>query len=501
MNSADTSPTLADYLDILHRRRIYLLTIIPAVLLIAIYLAYALPPRYRASATILLEPSSIPAELVQTTVTDYADQQIELVQRELMTPDRLESLVTELNPYPDMPELSAREKALQLASDTLIERVDPITFEVLKASNAFSIHYLNSDPERAAVISQKIADLFLAYNRLSRSERASGTYEFMLAQAKDVEKSIEEAEQRIAQFKGRHGDALPETQARSIAAIERVDRELRDVETRIRAAEERQALLNVQLSRLSPTLVGTVGNWRTELATLQAQLAEARVRYTPDHPDVKRLQRQIEALAAQIASEPEAAAVVPDNPDYLVVQSQLEGAQHELAALGATASRARSQISDYESRLSVAPAVEREYSELTRVRDVLLLQFKDIQSKLREADVARTLETEQMGSRFTQIRAPSIPDTPFEPNRLGIILLGIVLGGGLAAGLAALAESSDPSVRSTRNLREITTIPVLAAIPVLVNEADHRRQRVWWTSYASVLLAAIVLVALTVLVN
>lgn len=501
MSTADTSLSFTDFIDILRRRRIYLLTIIPATLLIAIYVAYALPPRYRASATILLEHASVPAEMVQTTVSDYADQQIELVQRQLMTPEKLEELVKEQNPYPDMPELSPRELALRVASDTTIERVDPITFEILKTSNAFSIHYHNSDPKRAVAISQRIADLFLAYNRLSRSERASGTYEFMLVQAKDVEKSIEEAEQKIAQFKARHGDALPETQARNIAAIERVDRELREVETRIRGAEEKQALLNVQLSRLSPTLAGTVGNWRTELATLQAQLAEARVRYTPDHPDVKRLQRQIEALAAQIATQPDAAAITPDNPDYLAVQSQLEAVQRELAALRATAGRARYQISDYESRLSVAPAVEREYSELTRVRDVLLSQFKDIQAKLREADVARTLETEQMGSRFTQIRAPSIPKTPFEPNRLGIILLGIVLGGGLAAGLAAFAESSDPSVNSTRSLREITTIPVLAAIPVLVNEADRGRQRVWWTSYLSILVAAIVFVALTVLVN
>ena len=63
----------------------YLLTIIPAALLLAVYLAYALPPSYRSSATILLEPSSIPTELVQTTVTSYADQQIELVSRRVLT--------------------------------------------------------------------------------------------------------------------------------------------------------------------------------------------------------------------------------------------------------------------------------------------------------------------------------------------------------------------------------------------------------------------------------
>jgi polysaccharide chain length determinant protein (PEP-CTERM system associated) len=501
MNAVETPATLADYLDVLRRRRIYLLTIVPAALLIAIFLAYALSPLYRATATILLEPSSIPAELVQTTVTTYADQQFELVQRRLMTADLLEKIVTELDPYPEAPELSARQKAELIAEYTLVERVDPITFEILNTSNAFSIHYHNSDPQMAVAIARKIAELFLEYNRQSRDEQATGTYEFVSAQVKELEKRIEEADQRIAQFKTRHGDALPESQARNIAATERVDRELQTIEAQVRLAEDRQALLKVQLGQLSPTLAGTAVTTRAELATLQAQLADARVRYTPDHPDVKRLQRQIEALTARIGTEQGTAAVVPDNPDYLAVQSQLTGVERELAALRANAARARAQIANYQSRLSVAPAVEREYSELTRVRDALLAQYQDMQAKLGEADVARNLETAQMGARFALIRAPSVPDSPYAPNRLGIILLGIVLGGGLAAGLAAFAESSDPSVRSARDLRELTKLPTIAAVPLLVNSDDRGRQRRWWIAYAGAMVVATALVALTAIVG
>lgn len=501
MNSGDSPLTLADYLDVLRRRRVYLLIIIPAALLLAVYLAYALEPRYRATATILLEPSSIPAQLVQTTLTSYADQQFELVQRQLMTPERLEEIVKESDPYPDESELSNRDKAELIAEDTLVERVDPITLDVLNTSNAFSIHYHNPDPDMAAAVAQRIADLFLKYNRESRDERASEAFDFVSAQAKEVEQRIEAVEQQIAQFKTRHGDALPETHDRNIAASERVDRDLQATEAQIRSAVDRQALLNVQLGQLSPTLAGTAVSSRTELATLQAQLADARVRYTPDHPDVKRLQRQIEALRTRIAMEPDQPAIVPDNPEYLAVQSQLTAVQRELDALRATAARARAQISAYESRLSVAPAVEREYSELTRVRDVLLAQFQDIQGKLREADVARKLETAQMGARFAQIRAPTVPDSPYEPNRLGIILIGIVLGSGLAAGLAALAESSDPSVRSARDLHDLSNISPIAAIPVLMNAADRRRQRVWWASYAGAILAVTALVGLTVILN
>ncbi len=292
--------------------------------MIAIFIAYSLEPSYRSSATILLEPSSIPTQLVQTTVMSYAEQQIEIVQRRVMTTERLEELVKEIDPYPDETELTVRDKARGIRQDTLFERVDPITLEVLTTSNAFSIHYHNADPERAEQIAQRLADLFLDYNRKARGELAAETYDFLLAQSKDVERRIDESERLIEKFKSQYGAALPESQGINQAAVERVDLDLRANESRIRDAEQRQALLNIQLSQLNPTLAGSTGNWRAELKSLQAQLAEARMRYTPDHPDVKRLQRQIEALAARTEVEGDSAAVIPDNPEYLAVQSQLE---------------------------------------------------------------------------------------------------------------------------------------------------------------------------------
>ena len=67
MTPVDAPATLRDLLDALRRRRWYLLVVMPAIALLATFLAFFLTPSYRASSTILLEPSSIPQELVQTT--------------------------------------------------------------------------------------------------------------------------------------------------------------------------------------------------------------------------------------------------------------------------------------------------------------------------------------------------------------------------------------------------------------------------------------------------
>lgn len=498
MAAPDAPLSMGDYFAILRRRRVYLITITPAAILLFAFIAFALTPYYRSSATILFEPASV-SESLAKTLSSYADQQFELVQRRLLTVQNLEPLIKEIDPYPDSPEMSVTEKASQIIADTSIERVDPVTLKLLNQSNAFSIYYLNSDPELAAAVVQKLAELFLDYNRQSRSERATEAYQFLLSQSDEVAQQIGEVDTRIAQFKLRHPDALPETQIRNLGAAERAATSLFDIEAQIRRAEERRGLLEVQLSKLNPTLGSTTGSPQAELAILQGQLAEARVRYTADHPDVKRLQRQIEALSTIVAQDPGSGRVVANNPDYIAVESQLDSAKREISALQANAAQERQRLYQLEAGAAAAPNVERDFATLSRDRAALQAQFDDLQKRLREANISQHLESEQRGDRFSQIRRPSVAELPFSPNRIGIILLGFVVGAGLAIGLVALAESSDPTVRSTRDLREITDIAVIATVPTMLGDKDRRKQRVWRVSYAGALMVGTAIVLITAL--
>ena len=492
--------TLGDYFDVVRRRWIYLATLLPAAILIAVFLAFALPPMYRASGTILLEQALVPQDFVRTTVTTYADQQIELVRRRVMTIENLTAFVEEFDPYPDDHELSDRAKARLVSQNTRIEKVDPITLEPLAQSSAFSIHYYNPNAEIVADTANRLVELFLAYNRATRTERASETYRFLQAQSREVEQRVELLEQRLADFKTEYGDAIPEAQARNLAALDRTVRDLDALQRQIRVTEERKALLELQLAVVSPSLFGDAGGWQAELAQLRAELAEAQQRYTDNHPDVRRLRRSIAALSERAAATPETQRQVPppDNPEYLRLASQLETADEELGALRARANRAREQIETYERRLVMAPDVERDYRQLIREHDIAQDQFRDIQNKLGEAALAQTLETEDQGERFTLIRAPSQPTTPDSPNRVGIILLGFVLGAALSAGVIAFQESVDPSIRGARDLSEITDIKPIGAVPFMLNRADHRRRQLAWSTAVAVVAIAVTLVGLTV---
>ena len=494
--ATDIQYSLGDYVGVARRRWIYLATLLPGAILIAVYLAFTLPPLYQSSATILLEASSIPQDLIRTTVTAYADEQIERVQRSVLTIENLTLLAEELGPYPDETELSVRDRAMLISQNTHTERVDPITLKPLPESDAFSIFYDNPDPDLALQVTSRLADMFLSHNRETRTQQAMETYTFLQAQSEEENAKIAELEQRLANFKEKYCDALPESRVRNQQAADRVERELETLNQRILLTNERKRSREVGLSQINPNLFDPAGDWRAELAALRAELAAAQQRYTPDHPDVRRLRRSIEALATRVDQSPPS-NMTPDNPDYIMAANQLDTVKSELAGLRSSASRAQQQIDDYERSLRIAPEVEREYSQLNREYQLAQDRFASIEESRSEAALGTVLESEARGERLTLIRAPYRANKPYSPNRLGIILLAIVLGGGLGVGLAAMAEASDPTIRSMHDLAGITDIKALATVPYMLNPVDKRKRAIVWGA-ASVIATVAVLFVVSV---
>ncbi len=504
--------TLADYGRIVRRRWVYPATIVPAVLLIAVFVAFALTPIYRSFGVIMIESSSISNRIVQSTVDDikgesrdgraaaaYVDQQLDLVRRRVTSIDELKKLVSEVDPYPGEPDLARGEKAALVAANTRLERVDPIKFEPLDNSPAFTVSYDNPSPALARKVAAKLVERFITYNRRTRAEQAAQAYQFLVQQARDVEGSMRDMEHKLALFKERFGDALPDAQARNLAAVDRVQRDLDMFNEQIRADEEKESTLALQLSQTSPSLVAAVGDYRTELAKLKAELAEAEQKYTPQHPDVKRLRRAVADLAAMGAVGNSFRNTKPDNPDYLLVKAQLGAVRNDLAALRSRAARARAEQAHYEEQISLSPGVERQYTDLTRAYQSESARYQDLQTKIKAAALAQQFESEARGERFTLIRPANTPQRPQFPNRLGLTLMGTLLGAALALGAVALAEASDPTVRGADDVQDIFEASPVGAVPPIRNRREIRRRRLVFGSVTAAYLVATAMVAFTVL--
>jgi len=499
MNIHTEAPsTLGDYFSVLRRRWVYLALITPSVILLAVFLAFAWPAKFQSSATIMLEPSSIPATLIQTSVISAADQQIELIRQRVMTIDSLQSLVAKVDPAPNDRDRTPAEKAADISDATDIQRVDPVTLQPIPVSSAFTISYLNANPRLAAQMCQELANLFLEYNRKTRTEAATDTYRFLNDKASQLDKQIRQIEGRIAEFKSQHADAMPEQKVRNQQDLEQKLRDADNLAAEIRLDEQKESLLQLQLDSTSSTLVGAASDWRTELAKMRANLADAKLRYTPNHPTIKQLEHAITELAAKHAV-PDEKGVKPDNPEYMQIKSQLDSVRADKSALQSNFNRTQAQIADLRQRLEQSPAVERQFAEVDRDRQIAVQQYDAIQDKLRQADIAQQLESEGGGEKFTLIRAPVATKLPASPNRIGIILLGIVLGLGLGVGVAAIVDSSDATVRGSRDLRGLTKLPTIGAVPYILNGVERRQRRVRLLTVSAVFAVAFLIVVGTVI--
>jgi hypothetical protein len=67
--------------------------------------------------------------------------------------------------------------------------------------------------------------------------------------------------------------------------------------------------------------------------------------------------------------------------------------------------------------------------------------------------------------------------------------------------MAAFRESTDPTVRATYDVYDVSSLPLIGAIPSIANPADRRRKKLIWTSVAGAYAMATVGVAIAVLAS
>jgi succinoglycan biosynthesis transport protein ExoP len=486
---------VSDYWGALNRRSIYVFTIFPAVVFVCVLAAFGLPPEYQATASIILQNSSVPKDIIESTVISYSDQQIEIVQGRVLTIDSLMSIVKEVDPYPLKPNMSLAEKAQKMLEDTSAERIDPVTFKPQAESNAFSLHYNNPNPAMAVQIDNRLAQLFLTYNQRQRTEAAGEAVGFLKKQSDSVVQQMREVDSEIAVLKRQYGDALPESLARNEGMIEDTQRQIDSLQQQILTAQEKESQLSMQLSQTSPNLITQSGDL-TDISTVRAKLTEAEQRYTPDHPEVKRLKHALETLMAQAGTNANGIAQTANNPQYLMIQTQVKGARNTLAGLQQLAAERRAKLETLRTRVATTPAAERAVSEIMRHKLALQNEYQQTQDKLQSANLAENFESQQGGERFTMLRAPSVPRSPSFPNRLGLILLGLVLGAAFTGIAVASAESMDHNIRASKDLMLPQSTPLLASIPFIQNSKDRRKRTIMLTGFAAAYsLAAVVAIA------
>ena len=541
------SAGLQDYIALFRRRRCVMFVAFSAISVAVVFGTLLLEDQYRSTARIAIVRAEIPENMVRTTFTYFdTDLRIDRISDRVLASAIVEEWIEDVGLYQELvSDVSMSAAVAEFRNDVeiiTIQAREDIAIKKQGETIAFDLSYYGETPVKAALIASKLANQFLRENRASRNRSVEETVAFFQRDVDRLALKIEAAQVELAEFKELHAGALPASTSINTQMLDRRERELEDTEREIRQLREARQILETELSLESPNapifsatgeiiLAGpdrlkllqqqfvqlsakygpehpdvirtrreidllTGGNIaddanaiRRELEVARRDYAAAQQRYTAGHPDVRSLARKIRTLEARLATINSAAqlysATRPDNPAYISILVQIEATNIEISALRQSARSSRERINRYEALLLKAPQVEREYLAIQREYNQAVHDFNEVREKQIAAEQARDLETSEKGERYVLQHTPAEPTSAAFPNRLAIIILGIIFAVAFSFGAVLAAEAFDTKVRSVRDLKSLTGMPPIAIIPVL-ETLSIRRKRVYAWSFSIV---------------
>jgi polysaccharide chain length determinant protein (PEP-CTERM system associated) len=523
---------LASVLEIVRRRR--MLALLPFVFLLAAAasLAFFLPSLWTARATVLVNRQEIPEAFVKSTVNTDVDARLLTLTHDVLDTPRLSKIIEENNLYPSL----RRSKPMPDVVDRMRKDINVDVVEAKERRGrestalVFTVAYTTTDPVVSARVTNTLASLFSEENSRQREQQAVGTSEFLEAQLGELRTKLATQEQKITAYKEQHLGELPEQKEVNLRTLERLQQQLSLAYENNRRATERRQNISQSMNNLdlASAMVGTGGatlmgptvtpgeTAAARLSILRQELAALQTTYSDKYPDVIQAKEQIRILERRLAEEEKKAQAVPagpkpgkpdmsrssrdmqlavQNPYVLSLMQQRDQADVEAKASADEITGLNRQISVYQRRLEMTPKREQELALITRDYETTREMFRSLLAKRGEADIAAELEQRQKGEKFRVIEQARLPERPAGPNRIRLLIVGLVLALGAAGVAVVLAEQVDTSYRRAEEVRATAGVPVLSTIPRIVTEDDRlhaaRQRRMALAAVAVGLLAVV----------
>jgi len=522
---------IGDYLSIAWRRKFLILIPFIIVLIITVLTVYSLPATYRSTGTILIESQQIPQELIQSTVTSFADERIQIIKQRIMTSQQIFSIIKKFNLYQGEFQTTARSDILEDMRDRiLIERVNAnLQSRGRGAIIAFTVGFEHQSPAVTQKVANELVTLFLNENIKSRTARAAETTSFLGKESDRLRAQIEVMEEQIATYKQDNKGSLPENLTINLQRIEALKVLLFSTERELNTAKEMKIILSIELdnagkgletsssnsSQLSPkaelrqmqnqyvslsarygadhpdvkAIIRQIRAFEEEFGSLgdksdlveqvnqvKSEMAQLTKKYSSEHPDVKRLRRKLDGLESMLDEYEDNPAIKNEvdnqSPEYLQAKARLDSAKNNIKALEKSRLVLEKQIAQLDIYINQTPQVERGLEALKRDYKNIESKYQEIKNKQLQAELAMSLEEDQKGERFTLLEPPLFPDKPVKPDRPKLFMLGLMLSIFSGLGVAGLAEVLDGGIRGSLALASVTKTRPLVVIPYISTQHD-----------------------------
>lgn len=440
---------LRDPMGVVRRRWLGMVAVAAAGVVATVAGALLYPPRYEARATVLIASQKLSEEFVRPMIEEDVLERVNALTAEALSREKLAPVVETYDLFPGVrDELGMIQAVERLRRKVTIEPETPTVQSRSARALVLAISYTDSDPQVAAEVANAVARLFSEAGVRLRTQQARLTTDFMRRELESAEAALREQNREIMEFQQAHRGELPSELEANLRRLERLQQQRNSLAMQITERETQIAIAGSAQGMPDPGLV--------RLRELETQLARELGVSKETHPNVISLRRQIEAARGQVGSGGfggGGAWAGAGRREIALLRQQLEDTDRELLELDA----AVAQI----------PAREEQLSGMLERRSVLQESYQTFLRKLKEAELAQSLELAQQGDRVAVLDAASPPAAPKTPTWM-LLAGGLAATIGLAIGTGALLELRDPVLASVSGLESATGVPVLGSVPRIV---------------------------------
>ena len=313
-------------------------------------------------------------------------------------------------------------------------------------------------PEEAALIANTFAQVFISGQVESKTDASKRASEWLQERLTELKRQSQQAEQAVQAFKA--DNKIAEADGKLVS-----DQQLAQISTRYIEAQSETAKAEARYNRLKQIIdtrdTGAVvdgaldsdiiNNMRKRYLDATKRMTELSARLGPGHEQLKRLNAEREELERLIFTELGRIA-----ESY---RSDLEVARQRQASLEESFGSMVGKNSDISKTLIDLRELE---------------QNAEVYRKLYETFLQRAEQSTQDQSfgvsevRIISMAQPSY--VPSSPKKSLVLALAGVLGLGLGAGVGALREYRDRSIRSGDQVRRELGLEFLGEIPLVTKE-------------------------------
>lgn len=446
------------------RFRTWVVLLFIAAAFAALVVGYLWPNSYRSEAVLYADRSNIIEPLLKgrasVTGVDHAKQaQDVLYSNRVMEKAAIQAGLVDESASDDRKAQMVRHLRGAVRVDT-------------QGNNQFKVSYSSNDPDRTFTVVNSVVNVFIQDTARRKREESVSAFNFIDAQVDSYRRQLEEAEERLKEFRAQNTDG---TESQVNSRINSLRNDIESLKLEIEDSESRLNTIEQQLNQENQYQLtkGKVDKLRERRDQLNRELEQLRMSYQESYPDIVSLKQQIQDIDEEIAriefggESFSGGGEKVENPLYEDLRKQQSRARVDLNAQRRRLENLKQMLDSELERAERVAANQAELSELTRDLDVIRKVYNEMLERKESARLSMALDVEGQGVSYRIQDPASFPLSPTGLRFVHFAAAGPFLGFMAPIGLLVLFLLLDPHIRSAHSLRQQLPedIPLMGVIP------------------------------------